>query len=159
MFPNSFIFGLFPGKLHLESMLYSPTEKAGQCLLPLLLWSWCGHFSVLFVLLVVFLIITLECSAQVNKWLLRDISVVLNSPIILPYLTAGSLFLVVQTFFSPDSGCSNQKSSGRGKGLIRNLILVQVGAHPRFLLYWLQLLTCKDCVYWTDHTPRLSVGH
>lgn len=96
-------------------MLYFPTEKAGQCLSPLLLWSWCGLFSVLFVLLVVFLIITLECSAQVNKWLLRDISVVLNSPVILPYLTPGSLFLVVQTFFLRIVVAATRRVQGGGR--------------------------------------------
>lgn len=73
---------------------------------------------------------------------------VLNSLIILSYLTPANLFLVVEDSvgFSPDSSCSNQKSSGRGKSLIPNLVFVQVGAHPTFLLLWLQLLMCKNCV-------------
>lgn len=119
--------------------------KAMQLFLPLLLWSLCGHFSVQGFFWFCF---NLGCSAQLSKWHLRDLNVVLtnNSPTFDP----SSFFIIEQIFFLLILVVSTRGVQGQGEGFDAQFlytVIIQIGAHPRFLLEWLQLPVCTNYVF------------
>lgn len=88
------------------------------------------------------------CSAQLSKWHFRDLNVVLtnNSPTFDP----SSFFIIEQIFFLLILVASTRGVQGQGEGFDAEslyTVIIQIGAHPRFLLEWLQLLVCKNYVF------------